>query len=187
MSKQTSESNRSKYLSTEFLGEVFLLAFVGWFFFYMLWSSQDWQRGAWLMPRIVVFTGIPFWVWRVVTLFKAQIQSDDGQIMDMGFLSTDVSAKVYRRRWILLLGTTAALLAGVWLFGYHIGIPLYVATYLMILGKVKWWVAAGAIVFFETVMVVVYDNILLSEWNTPIVQPFYDLLCNTCDFWIWAL
>lgn len=187
MSKQTSEPSRNKFLSTEFLGEVLLLAFVGWFFFYMLWETQDWSKGAWLMPRIVIFTGIPFWVWRVVTLFKAQIQSDEGQIMDMGFLQTDASPEVYRKRWMLLLGTTAALLVGVWVFGYHIGIPLYVATYLMVLGKVKWWFAAGCIVFYETVMVVVYDNILLSEWNVPLVQPFYDLFCKECDVWIWAL
>ena len=186
MSKETSEPTKSKYLSTEVLGAVFVLAVVGWFFFYMLWSSQDWGRGGWLMPRIVVFTGIPFWVWRVISLFKAQIQSDSGQIMDMGFLKTDVSAEVYRRRWILLLSTTLGLLVGVYVLGYHIGIPLYVASYLMILGKVKWWVAAGAVVFFETVIIVVYDNILLSEWNVPLVQGFYDLFCSDCDFWIWG-
>jgi hypothetical protein len=89
-------------------------------------------------------------------------------------------------RWVQLLGTTGALLVGLMIFGYHIGVPLYVATYLMVLGKVKWWFAAGTVLFFETVIVGVYDNILLSEWNRPLIQPFYDLFCSSCDVWIWA-
>jgi hypothetical protein len=186
MSKETTPSSKSKYLSTSFLGEVVLLAFVGWFFVYMLWVSQEWGRGAWLMPRIVVISGIPFWIWRVVTLFKAQISSEGGQIMDMGFLEADATPAQLRMRWVQLLGTTGALLVGLMIFGYHIGVPLYVATYLMVLGKVKWWFAAGTVLFFETVIVGVYDNILLSEWNRPLIQPFYDLFCSSCDVWIWA-
>ena len=187
MSKETPSALKNRFLSVEFLGEIILLAFVGWFFFYMLWESQDWGRGAWLMPRIVIFTGIPFWIWRVVALFRTQIQDKgDSRIMDMGFLQTDVGADVMRRRWIQLISTTVGLLVGLWLLGYHVGVPLYVATYLLVYGKVKWWIALGAVLFFETVIVVVYDNILLSAWNRPIVQPFYDLLCGDCDFWIWA-
>lgn len=187
MSKEASRSTRNKFLSIEFLGEVILLAFVGWFFFYMLWESQDWGKGAWLMPRIVVFAGIPFWLARIVMLFRTQIKSEDGQIMDMGFIETGVSASVTRRRWIQLLATTTGLLVGLWIFGYHIGVPLYVASYLLIFGKVKWYIALGAVLFFEAVIVGVYDNILLSEWNVPLVQGFYDLFCKECDVWIWAI
>ena len=60
------KTNSQKFLSVEFLGEVVLLAVVGAVFAYMLWDSQEWGTGAWLLPRITIAFGIPFWVWRIV-------------------------------------------------------------------------------------------------------------------------
>ena len=88
------KTNSQKFLSVEFLGEVVLLAVVGAVFAYMLWDSQEWGTGAWLLPRITIAFGIPFWVWRIVSLFRTRISDPDAQIMDTGFLEADADHNV---------------------------------------------------------------------------------------------
>ena len=102
----------SRLLSMEFIGEVLLLALVGATFLYMLWDSQSWGTGAWLLPRIAIAFGMPLWVWRVASLFRQGMSDEGGQIMDTGFLDIEDSPAVVAGRWAQLVGTTGALLAG---------------------------------------------------------------------------
>ena len=175
---------RSRFLSMEFIGEVILLVAVGVFFIYMWLDSVDWEAGSlawlpwmmewdnggWLLPRIAVLFGTPFWFWRAYLLFRAGASSTTGQIMDTGFLETDDDPMVVLRRWVLLLGTTGALLVGIWLFGFHIAVPAYTILYLVIFGKMKWYWTIIPAVFFEIIIIGIYGYILLSEWGTPVVR-----------------
>lgn len=185
MTTQTGNSapGRSRFTSMEFIGEVVLLAAVAAFFIYMYldsveWDERafewlpwmlDWSDGAWRLPRMAVLFGTPFWFWRAYRLFRAG-QSSTSQIMDTGFLETDDDPAVVARRWIQLIGTTAGLLIGVWVFGFHIAIPVYTVLYLVILGKVKWYWAVLPAIFFETVIIGIYGYILLAEWGTPVAR-----------------
>ena len=176
--------SRSRFLSLEFIGEVVLLAAVGSFFVYMYWDSLpdgaiasdwlpwrlDWSDGAWRLPRMAVLFGLPFWVWRAVSLFRAGASSTTGRIMDTGFLETDDDAAVIARRWVQLIGTTGALLVGCWVLGFHIAVPAYTVLYLTFLGKVKWYWTLIPAVFFEIVIVGIYGYILLAEWGTPVAR-----------------
>ena len=185
----TSDANaatapRSRFTSIEFLGEVVLLAAVAVFFVYMWLDSVDWEvgslawlpwemewdNGGWLLPRIAILFGTPFWFWRAALLFKAGASSTTGQIMDTGFLETDDDPLVVLRRWVQLIGTTGALLAGCWIFGFHIAVPVYTVLYLVIFGKVKWYWTLIPAVFFEIIIVGIYGYILLSEWGTPVAR-----------------
>ena len=149
MSSQSEQTTqRHRMLTTEFLGEVVLLLFVGATFFYMLYDSREWGTGAWLLPRITIFFGLPFWVWRLVALFKTGMAADGGRIMDMGFLETTDSAAVVSKRWVKLIGSTGALLGGVWLVGFHVAIPAYTILYLTIFAKMKWYWTIIPAVFF---------------------------------------
>ena len=168
---------QSRFGKVEFLGELVLLLFVGATFVYMLWESRNWGTGAWLLPRITIFFGIPFWFMRVFALFRTQVQSKGtAQIMDMGFLTTQDSLAVITRRWVTLIATTGGLLAGVWVLGFHIGIPLYVVLYLTFLGKVKWWITLFPAAFFWVVIEFLYGRLLLAVWNDPLVFQWFDAI-----------
>ena len=178
-----SKAGKSRFISMEFLGEVLLLAVVGAFFLYTMIDSLDcrednlrecwnvgWERGGWVLPRLTVFFGLPFWLWRVIELFRERVSTDDSQIMDTGFLETTESTSVVALRWVQLLGTTGGLLVGAWVFGFHIMVPVYTVAYLVILGKVKWYWTILAAIFFEGVILFIYGYLLLSEWGSPPAQ-----------------
>ena len=168
------KTNSQKFLSVEFLGEVVLLAVVGAVFAYMLWDSQEWGTGAWLLPRITIAFGIPFWVWRIVSLFRTRISDPDAQIMDTGFLEADADNNVVAKRWIKLVGSTAGLLIGIWLFGFHVAVPGYTVLYLMVFAGAKWYWAILPAIFFEAIMIFIYGDILMAEWNTPLVVEWWN-------------
>ena len=144
---------RSHFLTLEFIGEVFLLAIVAALFVYMYLDSVewdegslqwlpwrlDWSDGGWLLPRITILFGTPFWFWRAVSLFRAGASTTGGQIMDTGFLDTDDPATTIAWRWVRIFGTTAGLMIGVWVLGFHIAVPAYTMFYLIMFGKMKWY------------------------------------------------
>jgi len=158
---------RDRLLSIEFIGEVLLLALVGATFGYMLWDSQHWEPGAWLLPRIAIFFGLPFWVWRVASLFRQGMSSEGGQIMDTGFLDTDDPPVVIAARWVQLIGTTGALLAGVWVLGFHVAIPAYTILYLIVFGKMPWYWTIPPSALFLAIIMYIYGHLVLAEWNIP--------------------
>ena len=175
---------RSHFLTLEFIGEVFLLAIVAALFVYMYLDSVewdegslqwlpwrlDWSDGGWLLPRITILFGTPFWFWRAVSLFRAGASTTGGQIMDTGFLDTDDPATTIAWRWIRIFGTTAGLMIGVWVLGFHIAVPAYTMFYLIMFGKMKWYWTIVPAVFFELVIVGIYGYILLAEWGTPVAR-----------------
>ncbi len=175
---------RSRFLTIEFIGEVVLLAVVGAFFVYMYLESVEWENGplswlpwlldwddhGWLLPRIAILFGTPFWFLRAVSLFKAGASSEGGQIMDTGFLETDDEPAVVAWRWVQLIGTTGALLVCLWVFGFHLAVPAYTILYLTILGKMKWYWTIIPAVFFEIIIIAIYGNILRAEWGTPVAR-----------------
>ncbi len=179
--KQSDEAGGARWgqlLSIEFMGEVILLAATGVFFYYMLSQSRDWGLGAQLLPWIAISFGLPLWVWRVVSLFRTGL-TEQGSIMDTGFLETEDSGIVVAWRWVMLLGTTAGLLFGVWVLGFHVAIPLYTILYLIILGKVRWYWTVPAAAFFLAVIIFIYGQLLLAEWNIP----HWVSLFNLEDWW----
>lgn len=184
MTTSNAAAPRNRFLTIEFIGEVILLAVVGAFFIYMYMDSVEWDEGSlpwlpwrldwgdggWLLPRITILFGIPFWFWRTASLFRAGASTEGGQIMDTGFLETDDEPSVVAMRWVQLLGTTGALLIGLWVLGFHIAVPLYTILYLTIYGKVKWYWTILPAVFFEIIIIGIYGYLLLSEWGTPVAR-----------------
>lgn len=175
---------RNRFTSLEFIGEIILLLIVGAFFVYMYLDSLpadagslgwlpwqlDWGNGNWLLPRIAVLFGAPLWFWRAAALFRAGASGAGEQIMDTGFLETDDSAAVIAWRWVQLLGTTGGLLVGLWVFGFHIAVPVYTVLYLTIFGKVNWYWTLIPALFFEIIIITIYGYVLLSEWGTPVAR-----------------
>lgn len=175
---------RSRFTSMEFVGEVILLVAVGAFLVYMYLDSVDqdagalgwlpwrldWGDGGWLLPRIAVFFSVPFWIWRAASLFRAGASSEPVQIMDTGFLDTTDARSVVALRWVQLFITTAALLLGVWIIGFHIAVPAYTVLYLIIFGKAKWYWTIIPAAFILIVVNFIYGYLLIAEWGNPVAR-----------------
>ena len=128
--------------------------------------------GIWLASTVDIRHALAvvfIWALRVVMVARSGggAEGETGQIMDTGFLETEDSAAVVARRWVLLIISTAGLLLGVWTLGFHVGIPLYTILYLIILGNVRWYWTVPAGAFFLAVVIFIYGQLLLSEWNVP--------------------
>ncbi len=165
----------------EVLGEMVLLAIVGVMFATMLWESQDWTTASALMPRIAIAIGAPLWFIRVFGLVRYALgtqperyrgvrreEESGGQIMDLGFYMGD-DQRAALMRFLSITGALLVLLAGIWLIGWHITLPLWTVAYLLIFAKVKVWQAALGGIFFLAVIIGVYGALFDTLWNDPVL------------------
>jgi hypothetical protein len=158
----------------EIVGEIVLLAMVGSFFVYLFVKSLGWPLGAALMPRIVVIIGIPFLILRVVALLR-QSDRPSGDIMDMGFrIGDDPTGE--RHRFIRFSLYIVGLYLAIWIFGFHVALPLGMAFYVRVYGKMSW---VGTLIVgasFFAVIVLVYDQLLHATWHEPLIVKAWDRL-----------
>jgi hypothetical protein len=59
--------------------------------------------------------------------------------------------------------------AGVWLVGFHITIPLFLFLYCASFGGMKWPNALIVAAGFESFIVGVYDRLVHVVWNEPVL------------------
>lgn len=164
------KARRRRRMTVEVAGEALLLIVVGVFFAYMFIDSFNWTVGAALMPRIAVIVGAPFWLIRVIALFRGKPERElrEGDIMDTGFILGD-DPKAEGRRFVRIFGFTVLLYAGIWVFGVHVALPALLFLYLMIYGKAGWlWSVSIAIVFLGLI-VGFYDYGLHIVWPESLV------------------
>lgn len=168
---------RKRGFSLEIVGEIVLLAIVGGMFTYLFVQSFSWPVGAALMPRITVALGAPFWVWRLVSLIRsAQEQTSDEQIMDLGF-RTGADPKGERARFFRICFSIIGLYLAIWLLGFHIALPLGVAVYVYVYGRVGLiWSAVMGLMFLGLILGV-YDHFLNATWHeAPLIAPIQQML-----------
>lgn len=159
------EAEKRRRVSLEAIGEIILLTIVGAFFIYLFVASLDWPLGAALVPWISVAIGFPFWIYRLVVLFL-RVQEAPRQIMDMGFrIGTDPGGERARffRISIFILGLYLA----IWLFGFHLALPAGIFLYTFLYGQTSWWWSLCLSLFFLTLIIAVYDQMLGAVWHEP--------------------
>ena len=154
-------------ISLEILGEIPLLAIVGGFFVYLFVESLSWPLGAALMPRIAVIIGFPFLILRVITLLRRTV-AQQGQIMDMGF-SIGIDPKGEARRFVRICAFIAGLYLAIWVFGFHVALPLGMFFYLFVYGRVGWIASIAVALFFLALIMGVYDTVLHVSWHEPLI------------------
>ena len=147
----------------------------GWFiaalsvaFAYTLWQSYDWPGSGARLPRVVVISGLALVVlYALKHLLTAS--SGAGRIMDIGRTLTDDDRGILLRRTAKALGTTAGLVAAIWLIGFQIALPLYVTLYLLAFGRVHWTFAVAWGVAFVLLIYLFFDKVICIPWIDPVL------------------
>jgi hypothetical protein len=153
----------------EILGEILLLAIVGGFFVYLFVESLSWPLGAALMPRIAVIIGFPFLIIRVITLLRRSVaQQGPIQIMDLGF-SIGIDPKGEAKRFVRICTFIVGLYLSIWVFGFHVALPVAMFLYLFVYGRVGWIASIAVALFFLALIIGVYDTVLHVSWHEPLI------------------
>jgi hypothetical protein len=132
-------------------------------------AARAWPIGGGLLPTIAAGVGLLLLLVHVATRLRPSA-GPRREILDIGFGSEDVGARERRLRSARMLGSMLLLFAGIWLVGFHVALPAYVSGYLLFFGHVRWWWAATAALFFEALLLGLYDRYLHTAWNTPLLQ-----------------
>ncbi len=140
-------------------------------FIYFIVASQQWPLSAALLPRVVSGAGLVFLTCYLFQRFSdaSRKANDGGRILDIGFRDSELSREEISRRILRVGGSLAALLAGVWLVGFHITIPLYLLVYCTAFGGMRGWSALIVAAGFEAFIVGVYDSLVHVVWNEPLL------------------
>ncbi len=147
-------------------------------FVFMVVESADWPVGAALFPRISGALGIAavlgYGGQRLYQELRPGAQSQ-GRLLDLAWSSFGGEEKNTRSRAITFISTTGGLWLGIWFVGFHIAVPAYLLFMLIVHGRVRWyWALATAIVFYGFI-VGVYDELLHTAWNDPLL---FDVIRN---------
>jgi hypothetical protein len=166
-------ANRSRWkIPLELFGELVLLAAVGGIFIYMFIQSLGWPLGSALMPWIAVAIGAPFWIYRVLVLVT-QAREGSTQIMDIGF-RTGADPEGERARFLRVSLFILGLYLGIWLFGFHVALPLGVLIYVRVYGQLSWLASLFVGFLFLALLVGVYDGLLNATWHEPLAKQWFD-------------
>ena len=123
--------------------------------------------GQWL-PMIIIGAAIPLWIIRLGYVLRRRKAIEQGMIMDLGFrLGEDPQGE--RRRAALYFGTLVALILLIWLVGFHIGLPIWVAAYMLLWTRAKWHYALAAALAFEAFIIGILDLALDIFWFEPLL------------------
>ena len=155
------------FRSPEILGEIILLAVVLFFAVVYLIEMAGLRMPARYLPIITIVFAAPFWVIRVKTLFDRKKALQGGQIMDLGFrFGGDPAAE--KRRAIRYIASVGVLFLSVWVFGFHVALPIWVMTYLFVFAKVRPIIILMIGATFEGLLLGVHDFIIDVPWPEPL-------------------
>jgi len=174
---QAGENSQARpRLSLEVTGEIVLLLMVGGFFIYLFIESLQWALGSALMPWITVGIGVPFWLYRLIVLIRQTKDAPPAQIMDLGF-RTGGDPTGERARFFQICFFIVGLYLAIWLFGFHIALPVGILFYLRVYGHVSWWWSCGVALLFLALIIGVYDRLLGATWHEPpVLELLYSIL-----------
>jgi hypothetical protein len=159
-------------ISLELFGELVLLAVVGGFFVYLFIQSLAWPLGSALMPWIAVGIGAPFWVYRVLVLIM-RAREESTEIMDIGF-RTGADPTGEKTRFFRIAGFVLGLYLGIWLFGFHVALPLGILIYVRVYGQLSWGGSLFVGIMFLALLVGVYDRLLNATWHEPLAKQWFE-------------
>ncbi|HWP59973.1 MAG TPA: tripartite tricarboxylate transporter permease [Candidatus Acidoferrales bacterium] len=167
--KADSTVDSSKFLALVLEG-LFLLGSAGLFAYFVV-ASQQWPASAALLPRMVGGIGLLLLMIFVVQRLwpPAAGAAAATRILDIGFRDSELDPKEVSKRIFRVVGSMGGLVAGVWLVGFHITIPLFLFSYCTAFGGMKRLNALIVAAVFEVFMIGVYDRLVHVVWNEPVL------------------
>ena len=167
-------------VSWEILGEIVLLAGVAGFMAYLFadsmgWTGgRKWSLGSALTPWLALAMTTPFLLIRIFHVVRMGLWArhapnvSASQILDVGFRLGE-NPKEELRRFLRIVVAILVLYLGIWLLGFHVTVPLWVFGYMFWFGGCGFVLSAGMAVGFEVLVWGVYDYLLDSPWNEPVL------------------
>jgi hypothetical protein len=172
MSTQSEENTpihrQVSWRSPEILGEVVLLLVVLLLAITYLLEMPGLKMAGRYLPIVTLVFAAPFWFIRVKTLFDRKRLLERGQIMDLGFRFGG-NAVDEKRRAIRFTSAVGALFLSIWLLGFHLALPIWLVTYLVLFAKVKPVVVLLVALAFEGLLLGVHDFIINVPWPEPLI------------------
>lgn len=131
-----------------------------------IYTAKDWPVETRLLPWVVGIPGLLLALIQLTLDLVARGRTEETRATDLIDLPTDRSLppEVVMRRVSTFYGWFLGLVAGVWLFGFFIAIPVFVFLFLLLRAREKWWSAliyTGATLGF---LWLVFEEILRVLW-----------------------
>lgn len=166
---------RNYWLSVEVLGELLLLAVAGALFGYLFVLSFDWPEAAKLLPRIAVIIGVPFGIIRFVAVIR-RIKSTPASVMDTAFRIEAQDPREITGRFVRIWVWVLALYLAIWMFGFHLALPVGIFVYLFRYGNAGWvWSLLLSLMVYAAIKLV-YDTALHADWFDAVVPRWLGLV-----------
>ena len=131
-----------------------------------IYTAKDWPVETRLLPWVVGTPGLLLALIQLALDLRARGAVEETRAADLIDLPTDrsLSPEVVIRRVSVFYGCFLGLIAGVWLFGFFIAVPVFVFLYLLLRAHEKWW---GALIYTAATLGflwLVFDEILHVLW-----------------------
>jgi hypothetical protein len=157
-------------ISLDLVLESVLVSIVTGYFIYLLLTVGDLRPEAARLPRMTAIGGLVlvagFIAQRVWSIAHGK-QNATAQILDTGFDEEGLSKRLVVIRTLRLATWFGGMLAAIWFLGYHVAVPVFVFFYLLVFGKIKWWLAATAGAVFFLLIYGLFDLVLHTIWPEP--------------------
>ena len=160
--------------SPEILGELILLGIMLALMIVFVFETINQKEAGRYLPTMALIMGVPFWIARLVTVLGRKKAIQQGLVMDLGFrIGEDPVGE--RRRAIQYFGSILLLIAIVWGVGFHIGLPIWVMSYLAISARLKWYWVLLVGVAFESFVVGILDLMIDIGWPDPYLFSMFNI------------
>ncbi|MEE8519177.1 MAG: hypothetical protein V3S98_08635 [Dehalococcoidia bacterium] len=168
------------------LDVLFWFMLVGVFIF-MYFEAREFNPPGDRLPQLVGIAGVALLATHAVdrALKNLSSRKESGRILDIGY---DIYTAGLSKRtvWLRTAGFFLGMLtmmALIWAFGFHIGLPLPVFLYMRFVAKASWFVALWPAVFLWFAIVVVYGIFVNSFWHESQIELLFDFNLQEISEW----
>ena len=131
-----------------------------------VYTAKDWPVETRMLPWVLGIPGLLLALIQLTLDLRARGRIEETVAADLIDLPADRSLPpdVVMRRASAFYGWFLGLIAGVWLFGFFIAVPVFVFLYLFLRAQEKWW---SALIYTAAILAflwLVFERILRVLW-----------------------
>lgn len=131
-----------------------------------IYTARDWPVETRLLPWVLGIPGLLLALVQLTLDLRTRGRNEETKAADLIDLPADRSLPpdVVMRRVSAFYGWFLGLIAGVWLFGFFIAVPVFVFLYLFARAQEKWWSALIYTAVILAFLWLVFERILRVLW-----------------------